>query len=164
MNRALTKEDIELCQNVEKLPISELQKYIRVIIEEFDIFTELNDFYGNWVTSFGPPCESQVPRINPLTPVGVRCNSRIVCSACKPKNSDIIICSPRHLDGTCRAILKSIAVDEKDKFILPSGQGFVDQYGTWFNREEAYIIAKANNQIIRRCGGDEGTLYSENLY
>lgn len=31
-------------------------------------------------------------------------------------------------------------------------------------REEAHEVAKAAGQIIRRCGGDEHKLYSENLY
>lgn len=43
-------------------------------------------------------------------------------------------------------------------------QGFIDNKGNWHSREQAYVIAKAAGQIIRRCGGDEGKLFSENLY
>ena len=46
-------------------------------------------------------------------------------------------------------------------------QGFVDQYGEFFDRCEAWKIAEREGQILRRCGGDGakgGTLYSENLY
>ena len=48
-------------------------------------------------------------------------------------------------------------------------QGFVDQFGNFYSREEAWIIAVTNGQIIRRVGGDmsldgEGKLFSENLY
>lgn len=43
-------------------------------------------------------------------------------------------------------------------------QGFIDQYGVFMSREEAYEVAKAAGQIIYRCGGDEGKLFSENLY
>lgn len=39
-------------------------------------------------------------------------------------------------------------------------QGFTDQYGNFYDRKEAYVIAKAAGQIIREdhC---PGTLYSE---
>ena len=43
-------------------------------------------------------------------------------------------------------------------------QGFVDQFGTFLTREEAWKVAIEAHQIIRRVGGDEGRLYSENLY
>jgi hypothetical protein len=43
-------------------------------------------------------------------------------------------------------------------------QGFVDKSGTFKTREEAWSIAEAANQIIRRVGGDNGKLFSENLY
>lgn len=43
-------------------------------------------------------------------------------------------------------------------------QGFIDQFGNFLSRERALEIAKANNQIMRRCGGDEHQLFSENLY
>jgi hypothetical protein len=43
-------------------------------------------------------------------------------------------------------------------------QGFVDQRGEYLTREEAFEVASKAGQIIRRCGGDEGRLFSENLY
>lgn len=46
-------------------------------------------------------------------------------------------------------------------------QGFIDKFGKWLTREEAWVIAQAAGQIIRRVGGDDvagGRLYSENLY
>lgn len=46
-------------------------------------------------------------------------------------------------------------------------QGFIDQYGNFLTRQEAWHIALENGQIRRRVGGDDangGTLYSENLY
>lgn len=49
----------------------------------------------------------------------------------------------------------------------PTAQGFVDQRGVFLTRTEAWSIALAAGQIIRRVGGndtDGGTLYSENLY
>lgn len=46
-------------------------------------------------------------------------------------------------------------------------QGFIDQFGVFMSRTEAWQVAEAAGQIIRRVGGDDadgGTLYSENLY
>ena len=46
-------------------------------------------------------------------------------------------------------------------------QGFIDKFGKFQTREQAWVIAEAAGQIIRRVGGDHingGRLYSENLY
>jgi hypothetical protein len=46
-------------------------------------------------------------------------------------------------------------------------EGFIDQFGDFHARTEAWKIAEAAGQILHRCGGDDtdgGTLYSENLY
>lgn len=43
-------------------------------------------------------------------------------------------------------------------------QGFIDQYGNFYTREEAYFVAEENGQIIKKCGGDRVSLFSENLY
>ena len=43
-------------------------------------------------------------------------------------------------------------------------QGFVDQYGVFLNRKQALGVAEEAEQIIRRCGGDDTELFSENLY
>ena len=43
-------------------------------------------------------------------------------------------------------------------------QGFITNEGTYVNREEAWIIALAANQIIAREHQNIGTLYSEDLY
>lgn len=54
------------------------------------------------------------------------------------------------------------------KFILrryPSvDQGFIDQWGVFMIREEAFSVSTMTGQIIRRCGGDRRSLFSENLY
>jgi hypothetical protein len=46
-------------------------------------------------------------------------------------------------------------------------QGFLDNRGNFLSRTEAWKVAEAAGQILRRVGGDDkdgGTLYSENLY
>lgn len=57
------------------------------------------------------------------------------------------------------ALLAQMSTDGRD-----TEQGFIDQHGNFYSREEAWKIAQANGQIIRRVGGDEGRLFSENLY
>ncbi|MFC4706080.1 hypothetical protein [Paraburkholderia caffeinitolerans] len=49
----------------------------------------------------------------------------------------------------------------------PVDQGFIDNEGRFLGRVEAWKVAEAAGQIVRRVGGDHvdgGTLYSENLY
>lgn len=86
---------------------------------------------------------------------------RVVCAAARNAHGDIV-CAPRHYDATMRAQMD--AAPER----WPRGghpeQGFVDQFGTFLTREEAWVIAEREGQIHRRCGGDGAELFSENLY
>lgn len=84
---------------------------------------------------------------------------RIVCAAIHLVGG-LVIPSARHFDMTMRLVIASIGAG------TPQGsrQGFIDQHGQFYTREEAWPIALANDQIRRRVGGDEGRLYSENLY
>lgn len=96
----------------------------------------------------------------------------IVCAAMTFDINNIgifdIITSPRHFDTSCHSMLRYI----KDTYgsydvITNPVQGFVDQFGKFYTRTEAWKIAEANGQIRFRVGGDTangGTLYSENLY
>lgn len=80
---------------------------------------------------------------------------RIVCAAIRDGHGSII-CGPRHWDKICRST-KHDAWE----------QGFVDQRGEFLTREEAWKVAEAAGQILRRVGGDSingGRLFSENLY
>ena len=86
---------------------------------------------------------------------------KIICAACR--HEDIIIVGPRHWDNTMHRTAKLMKVDDKLHF----EQGFIDQFGNFYNRGEAMIIAKAAGQEIdidRGCGRDNTTLYSEGLY
>lgn len=69
------------------------------------------------------------------------------------RHSDVIRSYAKGPDGRPRRFPQSSAVF-----------GFMTDTGRFVDREEAHTIAKAAGQIIRRCGGDEGTLYSENLW
>jgi hypothetical protein len=92
----------------------------------------------------------------------IRGNPRIVCAANRNNKGNIVI-GIRHY---CSLMRQNI-IASGDNFV-GSEQGFVDQFGNFYNREEAWSIAYENNQIIFLCAGQErkpsGTLYSENLY
>lgn len=93
--------------------------------------------------------------------------NRIVCAAMRHVGLGIIIPSARHWDKISRNIVKTI---NETKQITKSSeweQGFIDKFGDFHDRQEAWKLAHNANQIIQRVGGDDsngGTLYSENLY
>ena len=84
---------------------------------------------------------------------------RIVCSAIRVNGR--IICGVRHFDRIMQDTLALIPVANNSDVVE---QGFVDQHGDFLTREEAHDIAAKAGQILHRCGGDKGKLYSENLY
>lgn len=91
----------------------------------------------------------------------IQADRRRVVSAALLYGKNNIVCSPRHFDEICHSQLS--------RFNYFNGktpvQGFVDQYGQFMDRKEAWKVALESNQIIRICGGnEEGVLYSENLY
>lgn len=88
----------------------------------------------------------------------MRSQPRIVCAAIRNNAGDVII-GIRHFDlGMHEQIKKSSSC-----WII-NEQGFIDQFSNFYTREEAWKIASEADQIIRRCHGDEGKLFSENIY
>jgi hypothetical protein len=92
---------------------------------------------------------------------------RIVCAA--NRYGDHIIASARHHDALMRKIINSMGGRSK----LLDGcereeQGFIDQYGDWWNREEAMNIVVQNGQKLRTDNtlpiGVGLKLFSEHLY
>lgn len=84
---------------------------------------------------------------------------RIVCAANRKRFTGEVVLGIRHWDAWMTKALDT----EGD----PVDQGFIDNHGQFLNRVDAWKVAEAANQIIRRVGGDTkdgGTLYSENLY
>lgn len=88
---------------------------------------------------------------------------RIVCAAIRAEDGDVIV-GIRHYSPDMMAQINSRF--DGGKFLRRRGdhQGFVDQWGNYLNRKEAWIVASRQNQIISTVGGDDGTLFSENLY
>ena len=88
---------------------------------------------------------------------------RIVCAAAQhPYRPELVAIGIRHND---ELMFRSwVGLGRYSIIEFSPKQGFIDQFGKFHTREEAYVIAKAAGQIIHRCGGDDGVLYSENLY
>ena len=89
---------------------------------------------------------------------------RIVCAAIH--NEGTIILGVRHHDNFMNDYIAEIEHGSRFLDKSKNKQGFVDQWGNFINRQDALIVAKAANQIIRTGPGFDGTyqLYSENLY
>ena len=86
-------------------------------------------------------------------------NQRIVCVANRHKfvgDIDIIL-GIRHWDELMRQQVSDSDYSDYE-------QGFIDNKGKFLTREEAWVVAEREGQIIRRVEGDEGVLYSKNLY
>lgn len=83
---------------------------------------------------------------------------RIVCAANRKRFTGEVVLGLRHWDAWMHKL---------DTEGDPVDQGFIDNRGVFLDRIEAWKVADAAGQIIRRVGGDHvdgGTLYSENLY
>lgn len=85
---------------------------------------------------------------------------RIVCAAIRSVAGDVIT-SARHYDQNMHKLIRMMK--DPEVFYHQCDQGFIDQFGKFYTREEAYILAKKNNQIIRDCDVED-ELYSEHLY
>lgn len=94
--------------------------------------------------------------------IGVR-----VASVANQMFDGTVICGVRHY---CPIMRKSVDAFLKAKTLRVKGssyyigQGFTDQWGNFLNRKSAFYVALFQDQILKRCGGDESTLYSENLH
>ena len=87
---------------------------------------------------------------------------KIVCAANKHIKGDIIVIGLRHFDQIMRDQIGAFNRSLRRPFWT---QGFIDNQGNFLNRKEAYIIAKAANQINRKEGGYQGDeLFSDDLY
>jgi hypothetical protein len=92
---------------------------------------------------------------------------RVVCAANRNPFGRIVL-GARHYDEQMHKQIKQMK-DHGDEtwYKAKIEQGFIDQFGKFMTRTEAWKVALAAGQIIYRCGGDTidgGTLFSENLY
>lgn len=83
----------------------------------------------------------------------------------------VVIVGARHFDNLMHGQYRAIFGDDhpREQNEISSEQGFVDQYGEFHDRTEAFKIALLQNQLIRdeswnNSTSKNPTLYSENLY
>lgn len=90
----------------------------------------------------------------------------IVCAACR--HGEFIAAGPRHFDDVMRVQVEAYleAKGLPEETWADFDQGFVDQYGRYYSREDAMAAVKANGQSfdLERNGGHDGWLFSEGLY
>lgn len=84
---------------------------------------------------------------------------RIVCAALR-HSSGAIICGPRHFD---ERMIEQIE-NSRHKDWRQAEQGFVDAWGQFLSREEAWVVALFHGQIYRDRDWFNGLLHSEHLY
>jgi hypothetical protein len=94
----------------------------------------------------------------------------IVCAAIRHPESKLIIAGARHYDEVMRSQVRHQIKTEDDeqkwheRTWWAAEQGFIDQKGRFYSREEALVIAQANGQIRRAAEVRYGQLFSEALY
>jgi len=92
---------------------------------------------------------------------------RVVCAAIRAANGDLLL-GIRHYSEDMHRQIHWRKDGERFEHRLDEDQGFVDQFGVWMGREEAYLVALGAGQIVRpeACGrGINGPkLFSEGLY
>ncbi len=96
---------------------------------------------------------------------------RIVCAACRNKDNHVII-GIRHFDTIMHTTIDDRLNFYPNEHWANCEQGFLDQYGEFFDRKTSWLIACSANQIIRLVGNQTKEdlnksgveLYSENLY
>ncbi len=76
-----------------------------------------------------------------------RPNQRVVCAAIRHHESQVVICGARHYDNVMRAAVKALVTDpEEQKTWWHSEQGFIDQFGAFLTRKQAWKIAEREGQ------------------
>lgn len=84
----------------------------------------------------------------------------IVCAAMK-MNDGFVVVGIRHYSPEMRKVLNRLYGPAYKRRV--EEQGFVDQFGNFLTREDAWKVAEDKGQIRRQVSAP-GTLFSENLY
>lgn len=116
----------------------------------------------------GIPDAATAPEVRYVVCAAIAATADYVCTSKESVIARHIAIAPRHGDSSIHAELTRWQESIPDKISeITHTQGFIDQYGVFMTRTEAWQVALAAGQIRYRCGGDTangGTLYSENLY
>ena len=96
-----------------------------------------------------------------------RTQRRVVCAAIRAADGSLLL-GIRHYSRDMHEQIRQRDDGAMFKHRHDPDQGFVDQFGAYMTREEAYQVAKAAGQILHpsACGNglDGPKLYSEGLY
>lgn len=100
---------------------------------------------------------------------GRKLQRRIVCAANRfelKTGGTIVIPGTRHYSRDMAEVLDLIRDQLVKDHVTGDNQGFVDQWGEYFTREEAVIIAEYAGQLntVRPKSGPKNELFSEDLY
>ena len=89
-------------------------------------------------------------------------NPWMVCAACKHPETDRLVLGPRHWDPVMVRAAQMMGYGNFHVF----DQGFIDQWGRFYTREEARECVRISGQPFsdERNGGHKTQLFSEGLY
>ena len=94
----------------------------------------------------------------------VNLERRVVCAAIRAANGDILV-GVRHYSQDMHYQIQDRFNGQRFENRFDENQGFVNSWGEYLTREEAYLVARHNNQIIRETPfTKQGKLDSEALY
>lgn len=87
----------------------------------------------------------------------------IVCAANRYK--DFVIAGTRHNCPTMTMTIYLVGIDALMEYAGPSGkeQGFIDQFGTFYNRTDAMALCVKNGRVLKELGYQSDKLFSEHL-
>jgi hypothetical protein len=103
-----------------------------------------------------PHCKKTYPDWSSLTNQDTQ---RIVCAANRNKKTGLVICGARHFDYIMQNAIA--ALDQSGEWV-DCDQGFIDQWGNFIDRKQAWRIALRQGQLKTQHASK--TLYSEDLY
>lgn len=89
---------------------------------------------------------------------------RVVCAAIRktfPDKSEVLIIGPRHFDMVMHCTIRCLCANPRD--MADAEQGFIDQWGNFLTREQAWVIAQERGQFIGEPT-HPSSLFSEDLY
>lgn len=98
---------------------------------------------------------------------------RVVCAANRHNATGTVVCGARHYDGVMRAVIHllvetKVLGDGEPEFVWNDfEQGFIDNFGVFMTRTEAFELARHTGQLRRKRAEDiyDGAeLFSEDLY
>lgn len=94
---------------------------------------------------------------------------RIVCAALRFPHLDLTLAGARHYSADIHALMDKLKehglMPMKKEQAVGDNQGFLDNFGNYWNREDALMIARAAHQLDGKVKcGSERELFSEDLY